>query len=154
MLSEILTTPPQHHQRFFQPFGKKRWWLALTYSAVAFIWLALALNGTSHLHKLNYITAGLYLYLGLHYAVGFRFKWWELRPSGLVERGPFSTRSIPYSAITIVGHWEGDPDAIDVRYGSLDPAIFPQGSMPILTTRPTEFLEDLRRLAPQADFRI
>jgi hypothetical protein len=152
MAAEALTIKPQHDKRFLMPSSRKRLPVAAMYVALGLSWAFLAWHGTSRLHNLSF--AALYILLGIHFFAGYRAMWWELRPEGIFERKMLRTRFVRYSDITIVGHWDGDPDAIEVRYGSLDPNIFPQGSLTVLTSDCTEFLSDLRRLAPTADFRL
>ncbi len=154
MVSDTLPVSTRHNKRFLQPLERKRLFLAVAYLLVGALWILIAAQGTSSFHSVGFLTAALYLFLGISYVVGLRAMWWELRDNGIVERRFWRTRSVPYSAITIVGHWDGDPNVIEVRYASLDPKIFPQGSMPVLVAERTDFLAALRNLAPDADFRL
>jgi len=146
MSTETLTTAtPKRFRLYFQ---WSRLSIALLYFAVGALYGVFSHSHYRGLVILCYTAAGI---VWLTNAIGV---WWEFRIDGIFERRQWRTRMVPYDAITVVGHWEDVPDAIDIRFESPDPKIFPQGSMPVLVSDRTGFLDTLRNLAPHADFRL
>jgi hypothetical protein len=93
---------------------------------------------------------------GLLEALRIRFVYWDLSPAGLRERRLWQVRQVAWEDVTRVANWY--PDYISSNYLEVhmvrNPRTSRRGSIVVNPERREEFIQVLRRFAPQARFEV
>jgi len=114
------------------------------------------LLSAKHPGSIQIFTAVVWVFLGSIEALSRFLTYWDLGSFGLHERRLWNTREVPWQEVTHVGAWNPErpsSDFLAIDYARPAP-ISDRGSVIANPEDRQQFIDALRRFAPQASFDV